>query len=132
MKSDTDAKLEFCTMADIGMEITGEDSASVVESLNEYLKAFAKPNRVRDGNVLQGGFDCIKCGKPTSGVMGTFTWGIAHGEGFCQNCNWPARAYHRPKDKDGEEIFNRPLEFILQYHPDSVTQQGDEHDEPTD
>jgi len=111
---------EFCTMSDIGLKITGEDAQPIADQLNEYLKVFAKPVRVGEGNAIQGSSVCIKCGKPTGGFLGTFTWGMTHGEGYCGNCNWPARGYHRPKDENGEEIFEGPLEYVLQYHPDNV------------
>lgn len=29
---------------------------------------------------------CPHCGSDLLGLFGSFTWGIAHGEGFCSNC----------------------------------------------
>ena len=46
---------------------------------------------------------------------GTFEWGLAHGEGFCRTCHYPARAYHRDV---GPITF---LQVILQYHPSELT-----------
>jgi hypothetical protein len=50
-------------------------------------------------------------------MLGTFRWGLQNGEGTCQRCGWPGRGLHDPK-KNGESVFNRRLEIILQYHPD--------------
>ncbi len=112
--------VEVCTLADIGIEITGSDAPAMIEVLDEYLSVFAKPVK-RDGpNFLTGHVECLKCGKPLDGALGSFRWGIANGEGNCRGCGWPCRAYHRPKDSDGE-IFDQVLQVILQYHPSGVT-----------
>lgn len=83
----------------------------------EYLKQFVPPS------------DCICCGKPLGakdaihGLLGgaTFTWGIAHGEGFCSHCKYPARAMHYVKDGEGKPDLLTVRNFILQYHPDELT-----------
>lgn len=113
--------VEVCTMVDIGMEIKGKDAPPIIAAINRYLEAFAKPIRKEGGGFLVGGLECLSCGRALNGALGTFEWGIASGEGTCSNCNWPARAHHRPKDEDGDMIFDRALEIILQYHPNHVT-----------
>lgn len=78
------------------------------EAMDEYFRQFLKP-----------GQGCVSCGKKQSGgdniidqfLDSHFTWGMANGEGFCSNCKYPARAYHRSV---GPIKF---LNMILQYHP---------------
>lgn len=114
-------EIQHCTVDDIGLSISGEGAEPVITSLNEYLRTFAKPNKSESGgNAMLGGCLCIKCDRPLSGFLGTFTWGIASGEGTCGECGWPARAHHNPKDDNGN-IFDGLFEHILQYHPDFVT-----------
>ena len=87
-----------------------EKTRSVIE---EYLSHFAKPDD--EGH-------CLKCGTVQGGLMaailGGFTYGLVHGEGYCSKCHWPARANHYFKDADGKEIGY--MTVILQYHPDFV------------
>lgn len=86
-------------------DLTPEETAA----LDVYFQHFLPPG------------PCVKCGAAQGGdaldgLLGRakFTWGIAHGEGYCSTtgCGYPARAYH----------YNvgpiRRLEMILQYHPD--------------
>lgn len=80
-------------------------------AMRDYFRQF-----VRSAN------GCIKCGAQQGGNMldafigkAHFTWGLANGEGFCSNCKYPARAYHR---KVGPIDF---LNLILQYHPDELS-----------
>ena len=117
--SETTTTVERCTVSDIGLEVTGQDAAIVIQALDEYLAAFAKPVRSATGGEIIGRHDCLNCSGRLDGFIGTFQWGIVHGEGKCIKCGWPARAYHRPK-LDGEEIFDGPLQRILQYHPDFI------------
>jgi len=112
--------MAVCTMADIGLTITGEGAEPICDAISEYLSVFAKPV-LHDGTTggMLGNFDCLNCGERLDGFLGTFTWGIAHGEGKCSKCGWPCRAYHNPKDAEGD-IFDRRLQIILQYHPSGV------------
>ncbi len=114
-------EVEVCTIADIGFEITGSDAPLLIAAINKYLSVFAKPVRRNGGaEFVVGSHECLKCGKPLSGLLGTFQWGLVNGEGSCSECGWPARAYHEPADDEGK-IFDRILEIVLQYHPDNVT-----------
>ncbi len=81
------------------------------ELIQFYAHTFAQPSEENE---------CLECGERLGGMMGSFRWGICHGEGICSNCGWPARAYHNPKTKEGEEVTGF-FECILQYHPDFVT-----------
>lgn len=88
-----------------GGKLADEDA----KSMSDYFLQFLPPG------------PCVKCGKNLTGDImdqfigrATFTWGLAHGEGFCRECKYPARAYHRNVG---------PIEFVnlvLQYHPDEL------------
>jgi hypothetical protein len=117
----------ICTLADLDMEITGEDAPPLIAAINKYLEAFARPVLNDKPNLINGAYKCLKCDKPLTGALGTFQWGIVHGEGVCISCGWPCRGYHDPKNDDGESIFERPLPIVLQYHPRDVSRKGDEN-----
>lgn len=87
-------------------------SAEDIKAMDDYFCQFLPPSK-----------PCVNCGADLTGdvlqqFMGraTFTWGLAHGEGFCSGCQYPARAYHRNVG---------PIEFmnmVLQYHPDELSE----------
>lgn len=122
--SEQPTNVEVCTIVDVGIEVTGSDAPPLIEAINEYLSIFAKPVK-RDGSAswLMGSSECLNCSAQLDGALGSFQWGIVHGEGHCTGCGWPCRAYHRLKDSDGE-IFDGVLERILQYHPSGVSKKG--------
>ncbi|MBT7243677.1 MAG: hypothetical protein HN879_09695 [Flavobacteriaceae bacterium] len=101
-----------CTPDDLGMKITGEDAGPFIAAMEEYLLLFAKPTK-----------HCLKCEAYLTGMLGSFTWGLANGEGTCSDCGYPARAHHYPKLPDGTGLMegDQPIQLILQYHPDHVT-----------
>ena len=114
---------KHCTIEDLGFTITGEDAPPLVEACNKYLHDFA-------------GKECPKCGSKLGGLTGSFTWGLAHGEGYCtggfraEKCGWPCRGYHEIKGDDGKPIFEQRLPIVLAYHPDVVTEpEGGQDDE---
>lgn len=86
-------------------------SAEDQAAMEAYFRRFAKP--------LEGGL-CLSCGEKQGArdVMeaflgvAKFRWGLAHGEGYCSGCGYPARALHYEVGP-----INR-LSLILQYHPD--------------
>lgn len=80
------------------------------KALSEYFAHFVKPGPCICCNARQGAKDMMDA------FLGNakFRWGIAHGEGNCMDCGWPARAYHRDV---GPIKF---VEMILQYHPDEL------------
>lgn len=89
-----------------------------------YFSQFVRP--VHRDNKPENEMVCFHCGEPLTGMMafmmargGGFQWGIAHGEGFCGNCRWPARAYHFAKKADGTDLFT-VRNLVLQYHPEYV------------
>jgi hypothetical protein len=105
---------------------TKDMPAEQTAALDKYFECFAQPpfEVAADGKNEIGDCPCLKCGKPLLGLTsfilgGGFTWGLAHGEGFCAECRWPARAYHFIKDAEGKDLITI-RNVILQYHPDFV------------
>lgn len=103
------------TCESLGIEISPTDATDAeqtalaektIRCIDEYFSGFA------DGK------HCPSCEAELGGMLGSFHWGIAHGEGNCR-CGYPCRAYHAIKDGDGE-VFSAPLRRILAYHPDSL------------
>lgn len=125
--------MDHCKLADVGIDFKVKedaedpakaeaDTTELRATLDKYFHAFAKPVRVpkEEANMLYGSLRCLNCETVLSGALGSFQWGIVHGEGRCSKCGWPCRAYHYPKHGD-EKIFDKRMEFILQFHPDFVT-----------
>lgn len=111
------------------IEAAPETPVNIIEALDKYFDAFAQPSTLKktDGKTDFGEIPCLKCNEPLAGGLATFllggkggfTWGLAHGEGHCRNCHWPARAHHFIKDSEGVD-FATLRNVILQYHPDVV------------
>lgn len=90
------------------------------ELVASYFAQFAD-TRTDDGKVR-----CPGCGRTLYGSGGliaqaiglySFEWGIAHGEGRCCGCGWPARGRPTVKLGDGRVVsFPVPLP----YHPSVV------------
>lgn len=98
-------------------EVLNVDPATpsdVCEALREYFHAFATPTRGEHGD------ECINCGCAIGGMLGSFEWGLVHGEGRCSVCHWPMRAHHFMKDKDGGDLATL-RNLPLPYHPDFVS-----------
>lgn len=108
-----------------------DTSPEIIKALDEYFAPFAQPpGETKDGKFhVKDGHPCLKCGEALTGLAsmligsGGFRWGLAHGEGNCSKCGWPARMYHFIKDDKGEELMT-VRGFLLQYHPDAVTMRG--------
>lgn len=99
--------------------------AETVRALDSYFSPFAQFPFVLspDGKAdIQHGHPCLRCGTPLlASLVGQllgdgFEWGLAHGEGHCRKCGWPARAYHHVCTADGELLVSIRY-VILQYHP---------------
>ena len=105
-----DANLPRLNWRDV-LSVKGADPLPVGDelALQGYFSRFVKPGPCICCGAQQGAKDIL------DGLLNArFTWGIAHGEGFCSNCTWPARAYHF----DVGPI--KRFEMILQYHPDEL------------
>lgn len=109
------AGLPFATCELIGLTVRPVEGASpeaiseaadIIQRTDVYLSLFT-PGR-KDGIVR-----CPQCGAELAGLIGSFTWGLQSGEGFCARCNYPVRAHHRTDDF---ELF----ESLLPYHPSVV------------
>lgn len=110
----------IATPDNCGLQVTGEDREKMLAVLNEYLKDFQAPDIPPGGaNFLMGGLRCANCGKTLDGLLGTFSWGMAHGEGACAACGWPCRGCHYikvPFLEKGEMRLGGPQNpYILQY-----------------
>jgi len=106
--------IQSCKPEDI-FNISGELDAETRTLIMDYLCKFA----TRGKEELK----CLRCGSQQEGVRvvllgGGFTWGLAHGEGHCSKCGWPARMYHEIRNPEGELVAGFTL--LLQYHPTEV------------
>lgn len=100
--------LPECQLADVFT--VGDDwQGDELESISAYLRIFHAP---------VDGLTCRGCEHPLGGMLGTFTWGMVHGEGVCSKCGLPTRMYHRVKH-DGEEVLTFTLP--LQYHASGLS-----------
>lgn len=94
-----------------------EPVPELLEDINAYLEPFAAPI------LLDGKNMCPHCGHAFNGSItdhlfgsGGFEWGLAHGEGHCRCCRWPARLYHFVKDRHGEDLMTF-RHLVLAYRP---------------
>lgn len=92
-----------------------EAPPDVLAALDAYFAQFAAPAGVTTPGLIFGAHACL-CGAPLTGFLGTFTWGIAYGEGFCRDCKRPGRAHHVVRDAEGVEVL-RLSEYVLMYLP---------------
>lgn len=107
-----------CTWRDLFSPKEGaEPVPEILEDIDAYLEPFAAPILL-DGKSL-----CHHCGHPLSGGLmeallgaGGFEWGLAHGEGHCRCCLWPARLYHFIKDRHGADLMTI-RHIALSYRP---------------
>lgn len=107
-----------CTWRDLFSPNAGkEPPVEMLEDIDAYLEPFAAPILI-DGKNL-----CPHCGHPFNGSLmdsllgaGGFEWGLAHGEGRCRCCRWPARLYHFVKDRRGDELMTF-RHLVLAYRP---------------
>lgn len=114
LKTLQEAALPHLDWRDI-LKVEGEGlSEADVAAMTEYFSHFLKP-----------GGGCVKCSAQQGGDIldafigkAKFTWGLTNGEGFCSDCKYPARAYHR---EVGPIKF---LNMILQYHPDELSEKA--------
>lgn len=116
--------LQRATAESIGLDLRAKDGVpGGLEALEEakrrieaYLKMFLAPG---EPHKMCVGCETLLIGKNIIESLGsTFEWGIAHGEGHCAKCGYPARGIHRVKldDKDGELVINQ----VLQYAPEGL------------
>jgi len=104
-----------CEMVGINIKGPSSEGETTRRALDAYLANFCAPE-TKD-QVIENPLVCVCCGHSLTGIFGTFTWGICHGEGYCGHCNYPARGFHDVKDEAGEGVA-RLSNVVLQYHPD--------------
>jgi hypothetical protein len=80
-----------------------KDRDDMIAELDEYLKNFTE---------AVGG-KCPGCNWSLGGLLGSFTWGIQNGEGFCSECGYPCRANHNING-------TRMTGVMLPYHPSQL------------
>lgn len=141
------------TLEALGMEFSNDETPETAEwkatqeiidrtikEANQYLAHFCiaeDPEAPMDpaltvdhGSNRRTRLVCPKCGAALGGLLGSFTWGIQHGEGFCarDQCGWPARGHHVIEVDNGDAGDKARLAFSypLAYHPDVVTTRSDE------
>lgn len=108
------------TWESVDIKIEGKDRAIAEKIFAEYFANFIDPKSTESGSAgLAGSHDCVQCGRRLDGIIGTFGWGLAHGEGNCGECGYPSRVHHRIRDEDGE-VFADLRFAMLQYHPDGL------------
>jgi hypothetical protein len=92
-------------------------AAKMNARIDEYLGHFAAPDA--DGRCLACGALLVARDDIRAALFdATFTWGLAHGEGYCRACGYPARGLHHIKlDDKGSEVT---LPRVFQYHPDEL------------
>jgi len=106
MPTPSKKNISVCTCEDVWALFPGVDETSLAEYLQRHQFAALKGN----------GLLCVNCGNEN-----TFTWGLAHGAGYCNKCRWPGRYYHYVKPR--EETYGG-YHLILWYHPTVVTRTG--------
>lgn len=106
-----------------------EKSARALDRYFRHFVAVKIKDDEKGGKPVIQEQKCVNCGEILTGFMamfgrGGFQWGIAHGEGHCGGCKWPATAHHFIKDEDGNDVVTL-RGFILQVHPEFVTSRKD-------
>ena len=110
-----------------------ESTRIALESIDRYLSIFCVPPKKDPSKGEEGGFAvsnqlCPGCDRSIGGLLGSFTWGIAHGEGHCSRCGYPHRGIHYVKTPDGLDIFTGGVREVLPYHPSRLEIKRDEED----
>lgn len=86
------AVLDREELTKVASEKAGYDVGPMVEKWGDML--------------VMPGDKCPECGWDLGGILGSFQWGIVHGEGFCANCRKTEfRLYHCLKDQDRLTFF---------------------------
>lgn len=113
---------KVCTAFDLFAPNEGKTPpAELIEDINQYLGCFVAP-------ILKDGKNhCFHCGLSYNGGAldnlfgeGGFEWGLAHGDGRCRACKWPARLYHFIKDRHGEDLMTF-RHLVLAYLPEDAS-----------
>lgn len=109
------ATTAHCVWSDLFTKADDAPPPELLTTIDAYLSRFVK---------YAPKCPCVNCGNNQSdglitALMGGFTWGLIHGEGHCEFCGWPARAYHVIPAPDGGEPIAK-FNLVLQYHPEAL------------
>lgn len=104
--------LPAATREGLGIDIAIHTKNPHLHEAAEKTRAekFAILDKYLSNFVFDSG-KCPGCGSNLGGLLGTFRWGLAHGEGVCSECGYPCRGHHRIDDEVSLE------HFVLAYHP---------------
>ena len=104
-------RLNWREMFTVKEELSEADAAA----MDAYFSRFVMPESGELETTKCIGCGSVLCGGIMSVLLGaTFTYGLAHGEGFCNKCKWPARSHHY----DVGPI--KRFVAVLQYHPSGL------------
>lgn len=115
------ADLPKATASTVGLKLSGKDEEIGRRIFDKYFSMFVCPKSAspEKGSWAGGRQECVQCGSRLDGIIGTFQWGMQHGEGSCAECGYLCRALHRINDEEGKPFAE--LGFtILQYHPEEL------------
>lgn len=87
-----------------------DEKENTTKIIQEYLNQFANTNG-----------KCPCCNRDLGGILGTFRWGIVHGEGECGDCGYPVRGHHVIKNEEGE-TFLTFQNYMMPYHPNGLSE----------
>ena len=91
-----------------------------IPAVREYLNHYVNPHydKTNPENIKR---HCCNCGmemdsfKQMLGLAAAYEWGMVHGEAYCSNCGYPARALHQPKMEGQEEPIFTLNHLYLEY-----------------
>lgn len=94
----------------------------------DYFSAFVLPDLIEGGDIKTGTHACIMCQHPVNGQDTVIELeineeGNGNGEAWCHICGYPYRYLHRVVDEDGDLMTNKPLNMLLPYHPNKITEE---------
>jgi len=114
--------LPRCTFDALGVKLVPKDGAAP-EQVEKEITEIRSWVDIQVARFIPPQKECIGCGRVIAAAnvleafaLATFTYGLAHGEGSCSNCGYPARANHYPIGDAPGLRFDR----VLQYHPDEL------------
>jgi len=87
------------------------DTLNLIALADEYFANFCASEKP-DAPIK-----CPCCGFGLGVLLGTFVWGIAHGEGTCSSCGYPCRAHHPIYEQGNDEPVMTLQNMVLPYHP---------------
>ena len=78
------------------------------EEVEKYPEQAWIPTTEKE-HKYKSGYLCPACERPLGGLLGSFSWGIAHGQGYCQGCK---KAHFQLYHYIGKSSGCMPLELF--------------------